>query len=123
MKALGAHLAALERPRRDGAGRAKVHAVQAVGRLDAHLWQPRRDFDGRRQRIYKQLDKFHPQPANAKTANARDLVALPEPSALQGGKLVSSELGPKLEDQIIDFLSVHVTKQDWPWIKRRNTIQ
>jgi pimeloyl-ACP methyl ester carboxylesterase len=75
------------------------------------------------QRIYKQLDKYHPQPANAKTANARDLLAIPEPSALQGGKLFSSELGPKLEDQIIDFLSVHVTQQELPWIKRRNAIQ
>jgi pimeloyl-ACP methyl ester carboxylesterase len=74
------------------------------------------------QRIYKQLDKLHSLPASAKGTKTRDLLALPEPSALQGSKLFSSQLGPKLEDQIIEFLSVHVSKQDWPWVKRRNTI-
>ena len=71
------------------------------------------------QRIFKQLEKFHPQPANAKEAS--DLLTIPELSALQGSKLLS-QLGPKIEDQIIAFLTAHVAQKDWPWIKRRNTI-
>jgi pimeloyl-ACP methyl ester carboxylesterase len=69
-------------------------------------------------RIYKQLDKLHPEPVS-KTAKPRDLEALGAPSALQGGSLYS-KLGSKLEDQIIDFLTVHVAKPDLPWVKRRN---
>jgi pimeloyl-ACP methyl ester carboxylesterase len=71
------------------------------------------------QRIFKQLEKFHPPPVSAKEAS--DLVTIPEPTALQGGKLFT-QLGPKLEDQVIEFLSVHVAQKDWPWVKRRNTI-
>jgi pimeloyl-ACP methyl ester carboxylesterase len=73
-------------------------------------------------RIYKQLDRLHPEPEPSKSAKPRDLVALGAPSALQGSSLFT-QLGPKLEDQIIDFLSVHVTKQDLPWVKRRHTVQ
>jgi pimeloyl-ACP methyl ester carboxylesterase len=71
------------------------------------------------QRIFKQLEKFHPQPANAKEPS--DLLTIPEPSALQGSKLLS-QMGPKLEDQIIAFLNAHVAQKDWQWIKRRNAI-
>jgi pimeloyl-ACP methyl ester carboxylesterase len=72
-------------------------------------------------RVYKQLDKLHPEPEATKGAKPRDLVALGAPSALQGGSLFT-QLGPKLEDQIIEFLSVHVTQNDLPWVKRRNSI-
>jgi pimeloyl-ACP methyl ester carboxylesterase len=72
-------------------------------------------------RVYKQLDKLHPEPEATKGAKPRDLVALGAPSALQGGSLFT-QLGPKLEDQIIEFLSVHVTQRDLPWVKRRNSI-
>jgi pimeloyl-ACP methyl ester carboxylesterase len=72
-------------------------------------------------RVYKQLDKLHPEPEATKGAKPRDLVALGAPSALQGGSLFT-QLGPKLEDQIIEFLSVHVTQKDLPWVKRRNSI-
>jgi pimeloyl-ACP methyl ester carboxylesterase len=75
-------------------------------------------------RIYNQLDKLHPESAAGKNSKPRDLLMLRAPSALQGGKLLSqAQIGPKLEDQIIDFLSVQVTQPDWPWIKRRHAVQ
>jgi pimeloyl-ACP methyl ester carboxylesterase len=73
------------------------------------------------QRIFKQLERFHPQPAPGKAAKVSDLVTISQPSALQGGKLFA-QLGPKLEDQIIEFLTVNVSQKDWPWVKRRNTV-
>jgi pimeloyl-ACP methyl ester carboxylesterase len=73
-------------------------------------------------RIYNQLDKLHPETVSGKNGKPRDLLMLRAPATLQGGKLFT-QLGPKLEDQIIDFLSDHVTKTDWPWIKRRYAVQ
>jgi pimeloyl-ACP methyl ester carboxylesterase len=71
-------------------------------------------------RIYRQLERFHPEPESAQAA-PRDLAVAPFPSALEGSSLLS-QVGAPIEDSIIDFLSIHVADRDLPWIKRRNRL-
>jgi pimeloyl-ACP methyl ester carboxylesterase len=71
------------------------------------------------QRIFKQLERFHPAPTKATKVN--DLVTISAPSALQGSKLFA-QMGSKLEDQIIEFLNVNVAQHNWPWIKRLHAV-
>jgi hypothetical protein len=72
-------------------------------------------------RIYKLLERYHPEPPARQDAKPRDLVEVASPSSLQGSRLLSS-MGKPMEDQIIQFLTVHVEGQDHPWSKRRNRL-
>jgi pimeloyl-ACP methyl ester carboxylesterase len=74
-----------------------------------------------RRKLYRQLERFHPEPASP-AGRPRDLMLLALPSALEGSRLLS-QAGPRIEDQIIDFLTTHVAEQDYPWSKRRNRLQ
>jgi pimeloyl-ACP methyl ester carboxylesterase len=73
-------------------------------------------------RIYKRLDRFHPEPEPSQAARKpRDLFEMPLQSGLQGGRLLG-QAGSQVEDAIIKFLTVHVAEQEMPWIKRRNRL-
>jgi pimeloyl-ACP methyl ester carboxylesterase len=72
-------------------------------------------------RIYRQLEKFHPEPASGQ-GPPRRLVEMPISSALEGSALLS-QAGGTVDDQIISFLTTHVADQELPWSKRRNRLQ
>lgn len=74
-----------------------------------------------RRRFYRQLERFHPEPSSP-TAPPRRLALVPLPSALDGSRLLS-QAGSQIEKQIIDFLTVHVADEDYPWSQRRNRLQ
>jgi hypothetical protein len=72
-------------------------------------------------RLYRQLEKFHPEPASAQ-AQPRDLSMLALPTALDGASLFS-QFGQQLEESIVDFLTVHVAERELAWSQRRNVLQ
>lgn len=72
-------------------------------------------------RIFRQLEKFHPVP-EATQAPPRSLAEVPLRSALEGSGLMS-QLGPTIEENIVNFLTIQVASQDLPWSKRRNRLQ
>jgi hypothetical protein len=73
-------------------------------------------------RIAKQLERFHPAPESAQ-APPIGLVERPiENSSLKGSALLS-QAGEMLEDNIIDFLTIHVASQELPWTQRRNILK
>jgi len=74
-----------------------------------------------RRKLYRQLERFHPEPTSP-TGPPRRLALVPLPSALDGSALLS-QAGTQIEDQIIQFLTVHVAEQDYPWTQRRNRLQ
>ena len=71
-------------------------------------------------RIFRQLERFHPEPASAQAA-PRDLVMMPVPTALSGSSLFS-QAGAGIEESIIRFLTEHVAEKDLQWSKRRNRL-
>jgi pimeloyl-ACP methyl ester carboxylesterase len=71
-------------------------------------------------RIYRQLDRFHPEPQSAQ-APPRSLANVPFPSALEGSGLMS-QVGEPIENNIVSFLTIQVASQELPWIKRRNRL-
>jgi pimeloyl-ACP methyl ester carboxylesterase len=71
-------------------------------------------------RIYKQLERFHPEP-ETNQAPPRGLVEIPLKSSLAGSGLMS-QMGQPIEDSIVNFLTTHVASQDLPWSKRRNRL-
>ena len=73
-------------------------------------------------RIYKQVEKYHPEPELAGD-KSRDLAGLGVPTSLQGGKLLQ-EVGirDKVVQRIADFLNLHVAQENHEWLKRRNRI-
>jgi len=72
------------------------------------------------QRIYRQLERFHPSPESTQ-APPRSLVELPLKSALEGSGLMS-QMGDAIGENIVNFLTVHVASQELPWSKRRNRL-
>lgn len=94
--------------------RSQLAILLLYGKKDA-------DTTGDVRRIYRQLDRFHPEPRHGAT-ESRDLLDVGmEDTSLQGTQLVR-ELGESGEDQIIKFLSDHVDKVDHQWIKGRGWI-
>jgi pimeloyl-ACP methyl ester carboxylesterase len=71
-------------------------------------------------RIYRQLERFHPAPDSAQ-APPRSLAEVPLKSALDGSGLMS-QLGETIDDNIVNFLTIQVASQDFPWSKRRNRL-
>ncbi len=71
-------------------------------------------------RIYKQLEKYHPEPASSRSEKPRDLLVVGLNTNLQGSKLLR-QAGLPLEDRILKFLTVHVHEQDFSWSKRRRS--
>lgn len=72
------------------------------------------------QRIYRQLERFHPEPASAQ-GPPRSLVEVPLRSALTGSGLMS-QLGQTVEEDVVNFLTTQVASQNLPWSKRRNRL-
>ena len=68
-------------------------------------------------RIYKQLERYHPEPESRNTDNPLDLLALGSDTSLQGKELLRT-LGDQGETRIIDFLRIHVSEEDYEWSKR-----
>jgi pimeloyl-ACP methyl ester carboxylesterase len=71
-------------------------------------------------RIMRQLDRFHPVPETTQ-APPRSLAEVPLRSAL-GGSGLMSQLSEVVEENIVNFLTIHVASQDLPWSKRRNRL-
>jgi pimeloyl-ACP methyl ester carboxylesterase len=69
-------------------------------------------------RIMRQLERFHPVPETAQ-APPRSLAEVPLRSAL-GGSGLMSQLSEVVEENIVNFLTIHVASQDLPWRQRRN---
>ncbi len=72
-------------------------------------------------RVFKQLEKYHPDAKAAGPDKTSDLMLLGWASSLQGGALLS-QVGTPLDDRIIDFLTTNVAKQDFRWISRRDRL-
>jgi pimeloyl-ACP methyl ester carboxylesterase len=72
-------------------------------------------------RLYKQLERYHPELPSARDPRPRGLEELVWDSALQGGDLLS-QVGKPIEDAIILFLTENVANQDYPWIERRTRL-
>jgi pimeloyl-ACP methyl ester carboxylesterase len=72
-------------------------------------------------RLYKQLERFHPEPRSRTAGRPRGLEELVWDSSLQGGDLLS-QIGKPLEDAIIQFLTDNVADQEYPWIERRTRL-
>lgn len=73
------------------------------------------------QRIYRQLEKFHPEPQSAQ-APPRSLVETPVESTLAGSRLMS-QIGEPIEEDVVKFLTTQVAGQELPWSKRRNRLE
>jgi pimeloyl-ACP methyl ester carboxylesterase len=72
-------------------------------------------------RIYKQLERYHPAvPAND-AGRQSNLLALELPSKLQGDSLLT-QAGQATEDRIVAFLLEHVAKKNLPWHARRDRL-
>jgi pimeloyl-ACP methyl ester carboxylesterase len=69
-------------------------------------------------RIYKQLERFHPEPDDAavRRLSSLQVIAWPE-SNLQGSTLLT-QVGQPLEQQIVNFLVEHVAQAQHPWTSR-----
>ncbi len=72
-------------------------------------------------RIFKQLERYHPDVKDAAPGDVNDLMLLGWASGLQGDALLS-KVGTPLYDQIVAFLDKNVAKQDFPWINRRDRL-
>jgi pimeloyl-ACP methyl ester carboxylesterase len=72
-------------------------------------------------RITKQLERFHPQPADADAGPPRRLSTVAWPSKLQGDTLLS-RVGQPLDDPLIKFLVEHVAQHEYPWLSRLNRL-
>ncbi len=73
------------------------------------------------ERIEKQLDRFHPKPAEAAGQSTSTLQVASFPSKLQGSTLLKQS-GAAIDQKIIDFLVEHVGKVQHPWLGRLNRI-
>ena len=70
-------------------------------------------------RIYKQLERFHPEPgAAAGRQRSSTLQELALKSKLQGSTLLRQG-GEPMEESIVSFLIEHVAKKQNPWSNRR----
>lgn len=72
-------------------------------------------------RIAKQLERFHPEPLS-NSAMPRGLVELPLKSSFEGSSLLS-QMGPSIEETVVNFITTQVASQDFPWSKRRNRLK
>ena len=72
-------------------------------------------------RISKQLERFHPEPADADAGPPRRLSIVPWQSTLQGDTLLN-KVGKPLEDPLVNFLVEHVAQQQYPWLSRLNRL-
>lgn len=72
-------------------------------------------------RLFKQLERYHPEPESTRADRPRGLQALGWESSLQGDNLLS-QAGKPLEDAIVEFLTDNVAEQEFPWSARRNRI-
>lgn len=73
-------------------------------------------------RIYRQLERFHPEPENAQ-APPSGLAQLPIRNSSLSGSALVNQIGRPIEDSIVEFLTTQVGDQDLPWSKRRNRLQ
>jgi pimeloyl-ACP methyl ester carboxylesterase len=73
-------------------------------------------------RIYRQLERFHPEPENAQ-APTSGLAQLPIRNSSLSGSALVNQIGKPIEDSIVEFLTTEVADQDLPWSKRRNRLQ
>lgn len=73
------------------------------------------------QRINRQLERFHRATTGAGAQTPGDLLVLDWPSKLQGSTLLR-QVGAPMEDQIINFLVVHVATTVQPWTSRRGPL-
>ncbi len=70
--------------------------------------------------VHKNLEKFHPDPPPEAGPEAKDLVMVAIPTALQGTRLLtdpSFRVYPKLEF----FLDARLANQEFEWIRRRGS--
>jgi pimeloyl-ACP methyl ester carboxylesterase len=72
-------------------------------------------------RITKQLERFHPEPADADAGPPRRLSTVAWQSKLQGDTLIN-KVGQPLEDPLINFLVEHVAQHEYPWLNRLNRL-
>jgi len=72
-------------------------------------------------RIFKQLERFHPEKGPAGDQRARDLVAIGWSSSLQGGTLLA-QFGQPISVEIVKFLTEHIAKKETPWLSRRGRL-
>ncbi len=70
-------------------------------------------------RIKKQLERYHPEPENPEPEKPNSLTFLTPDVGLQGTQFLT-EAGRDAEDQIIQFLSFHVTDKDLEWTSRKH---
>jgi YD repeat-containing protein len=68
-------------------------------------------------RIEKQLERFHPKPAQAAGQPSSTLQIVGWPSKLQGGTLFT-QTGQAMEQKIVAFLIEHAGNQTQPWTAR-----
>lgn len=73
-------------------------------------------------RLYKQLERYHPEPRSTLAERPRGLDELVWDSRLQGGDLLT-QIGKPLEDAVIQFLTENVAEQEDPWIERRARLE
>lgn len=69
-------------------------------------------------RIYGQLEQYHPAAKTAEPKDLPDLLKIGAGTKLQGSQLLKTG-GKKLEDVVIEFLTKHVAKGDFEYSKRR----
>ncbi len=70
--------------------------------------------------VHKNLEKYHPDPPPEAGPEAKDLIMVSIPTALQGTRLLtdpSFRVFPKLEF----FLEARLANQEYEWIQRRGT--
>jgi pimeloyl-ACP methyl ester carboxylesterase len=72
-------------------------------------------------RITNQLERFHPEPADADAGPPRRLSLVAWPSKLQGDTLLN-RVGQPLEDPLTNFLVEHVAQTEYPWLSRLNRL-
>jgi pimeloyl-ACP methyl ester carboxylesterase len=70
-------------------------------------------------RIYKQLERYHPEPESSAAETSRTLVALGFPNKLQGNELLT-QVGKPAQDRIIEFIATHADSKDYQWLERRS---
>jgi len=68
--------------------------------------------------IYKNLEKYHPEPPPGKARELKDLFVFPLPTKLQGTTLLTTPEFGMLRD-LNDFIDVRLTQRHFQWVSRK----
>ncbi|MEM9351661.1 MAG: alpha/beta fold hydrolase [Planctomycetota bacterium] len=67
--------------------------------------------------IYKNLERFHPEPPRDQVREKKSLFMVPVPSGLSGTDLLNRTEG--LPSQVADFIDARVSSKDFEWVGRK----